>query len=219
MKDFVLKCPFDFISNLDIDLRRWSLAGSDVQNTAEHYRRPLAHRASPLIVLFYLSYHGVVPLGFLQWEIRVDFPRESQLRQSRATQPTVHAECFCVSLIHWALTWATGSLTCAHMLMHAIAHGGYRHSKRVCTDSWLWEKKIPCRPGESNLRQRRAGPTFYQLSYIPTLHLHFHPQNSSDKSSPAFVLFFAWAIRYFSLIGSPRAHLLVVGMLRFMSLT
>ena len=29
-------------------------------------------------------------------------------------------------------------------------------------------RKIPCRTEESNLRQRCAGPTFYQLSYIPT---------------------------------------------------
>ena len=29
-------------------------------------------------------------------------------------------------------------------------------------------KKIPCRTGESNLRRRRAGPIFYQLSYTPT---------------------------------------------------
>ena len=29
-------------------------------------------------------------------------------------------------------------------------------------------RKIPCRTGESNLRQRRAGPVLYQLSYIPT---------------------------------------------------
>ena len=29
-------------------------------------------------------------------------------------------------------------------------------------------RKIHCRAGESNLRQRRAGPTLYQLSYIPT---------------------------------------------------
>ena len=28
-------------------------------------------------------------------------------------------------------------------------------------------RKIPCCTGESNLRQRRAGPTLYQLSYIP----------------------------------------------------
>ena len=30
-----------------------------------------------------------------------------------------------------------------------------------------WERKIPHRTGESNLPQRRAGRTLYQLSYIP----------------------------------------------------
>ena len=30
-------------------------------------------------------------------------------------------------------------------------------------------RKIPCRTGESNQRQRRAGPMLYQLSYIPIL--------------------------------------------------
>ena len=29
-------------------------------------------------------------------------------------------------------------------------------------------RKIPCRTGESNLPQRRVGPTLYQPSYIPT---------------------------------------------------
>ena len=37
-------------------------------------------------------------------------------------QPTVHAGCFSVSIIHWTLTWTTGSLTCTQMLLHAIAH-------------------------------------------------------------------------------------------------
>ena len=44
--------------------------------------------------------------------------------------------------------------------------------KRVCTESRLWEKKIPCRTRESILRQRRDGPMPYQLSYIPTPTLH-----------------------------------------------
>ena len=72
------------------------------------------------------NYNCVVPLGFIPWEIRVAFPGESQLRQSRATQPRVHAGCFCVSIIHQTLTWTTGYLTCAQMLMHPIAHGGVR---------------------------------------------------------------------------------------------
>ena len=65
-------------------------------------------------------------MGFLPWELRVAFFGESQLRQSRATQPTVHAECFSASMFHRTLTWTTGSLTCAQMLMHAVAHGGVR---------------------------------------------------------------------------------------------
>ena len=53
-----------------------------------------------------------MPVGFLQW---VAFPRESQLRQSCATQPTVHAGCFSVSIFLQTLTWTTGSLTYARM--------------------------------------------------------------------------------------------------------
>ena len=45
---------------------------------------------------------------------------------SRATQPTVHAGCFSVSIIHPTLTWTTGSLMCTQMLMHAVAHGSVR---------------------------------------------------------------------------------------------
>ena len=66
--------------------------------------------------LFFLTFYNcIVPMGFLPWEIRVAFPGESQLQQSRATRPTVHAECFSVSLIHQTLTWTTRSLTCAQM--------------------------------------------------------------------------------------------------------
>ena len=37
-------------------------------------------------------------MGFIPGENRVAFPRECQLRQSRATQPTVHAGYFSVSI-------------------------------------------------------------------------------------------------------------------------
>ena len=43
--------------------------------------------------------NGISPIGF-----GVAFPRENQLRQSRATQPMVHAGCFSVSIIHRTLT-------------------------------------------------------------------------------------------------------------------
>ena len=85
------------------------------------------------------------------------FPGESQLRQSRATQPTVHAGCFRVSIIHRTLTWTTGSLTCAQMLMHAIAHGGVRTHVRESALKVDSPRKIPCRTGELNLRQQRDG--------------------------------------------------------------
>ena len=81
-------------------------------------------------------------MGFLPWEIRVAFPGEIQLWQSRATYPTVHAGCFSVFIIHQTLTWTTGSLTCTQMLMQAIACGGCTNTrKRVFTECWLGEKK------------------------------------------------------------------------------
>ena len=107
-------------------------------------------------------------MEFLPWVIRVAFLGESQLRQSRATQPTVHAGCFCVSIIHRTLTWTSRSLTCAQMLMHATAHGGVRTHVRESALKVDSGRKISCRNGESNLRQRRAGSMFYQLNYIPT---------------------------------------------------
>ena len=51
-------------------------------------------------------------MGFLPRKIRVAFSEESQLQQSCATKPTVHAECFSVSIIHRTLTWTTGSIMC-----------------------------------------------------------------------------------------------------------
>ena len=80
-------------------------------------------------------------MGFSHGKFGLLFPRESQLQQSRATQPTVHAGCFTVSIIHQTVTWTTGPLTCAQMSMHVIAHGGCTDTcKRVRTESWPWEK-------------------------------------------------------------------------------
>ena len=114
-----------------------------------------------------LFYNCIVPMGFLPRETRAAFPEESELQQRCATQPMVHAGCFSVSIIHQTLTQTTGSLTCAKMLMHAIAHRG------VGTP---WEsalkadpgRKIPCCTGESNPCQWHAGPILYQLSYMHT---------------------------------------------------
>ena len=45
-------------------------------------------------------YNCIVPLAFLPWKIRVPSHWESQLRQRRATQPSVHAGCFSISIFH-----------------------------------------------------------------------------------------------------------------------
>ena len=110
------------------------------------------------MLFFFFFKKCIVPMGFIPWEIRVAFSGESKLQQSRATQPTVHAGCISVSIIHRTLTWTTGSLTCAQMLIHAIAHGDVRTHVRESALKVDSRRKIPCRTGESNLRQRRDGP-------------------------------------------------------------
>ena len=119
------------------------------------------------------------PIGYSGW-----FPGEIQLRQSRATQPAVHAWCFSASIIHQALTWTTGSLSCAQMLVNACdcTRGVYGHRKRESALKVDSGRKIPCRTGESNLRQRRAGPTLYRLSYIPALVVHSTHQDRCTRA-------------------------------------
>ena len=113
------------------------------------------------IVLSHWNFsHG--KFGFLSQE-------KASFRKSRTTHPTVHAECFSVSMIYQTLTWTTGSLTCAQTLMHAIAHGGVQTHVRESALRVDCGRKIPCRTGESNPRQRRDGPMLYPLSYIPIL--------------------------------------------------
>ena len=49
----------------------------------------------PLFYFYFFTftfYSLIVPLELLPWKIRVAFIGESQLRQSRAIQPTVYAE-------------------------------------------------------------------------------------------------------------------------------
>ena len=119
---------------------------------------------------FYLSLYFSQLQLLSQWDFShgkfgLLFPWESQPQKSRATQPTVHAKYLSVSIIHRTLTWTTGSLTCKQMLMQAIAHEGCAD---IVTESALKVdsgRKIPCRTGESNLRQRCAGPTLHQLSF------------------------------------------------------
>ena len=83
------------------------------------YTRSRKYAHVGLQFLFFLNiflYTLLSQWEFLPWEIRVAFPKESQLQQSRATQSQinykVHAGSFCVSVIHRTLTRTTGSLTC-----------------------------------------------------------------------------------------------------------
>ena len=127
-------------------------------------------------------------MGFLPRDILVAFPGESQLRQSRATLPTVHAGCFSVSIIHRTLTWTTRYLTCSQMLTHAIAHGGVRTHIRESALKVDSERKIPCRTWEWTCVSGVAVRCSNQASYIPT-HVHVrinslqrHHVQSSFKS-------------------------------------
>ena len=67
----------------------------------------------------YLFYHVTTIWShskFFHGNNQAAFPGKSQLRQSRATQTTVYAGCFGVSIFHRTLTWTSaGSLTCAQM--------------------------------------------------------------------------------------------------------
>ena len=77
------------------------------------------------------------------------------------------------------------------MLMHAIAHEGCTDTVRgSALESSRWEKKIPCRTGESSLSQRRASPTFYQLGYIldSSDRINFATKNLSLALAAADVL-------------------------------
>ena len=54
------------------------------------------------------------------------------------------------------------------MLMHVIAHECCADTVRESALKGDPVRNTPCRTGESNLRQRRASPTLYQLNYVPT---------------------------------------------------
>ena len=53
--------------------------------------------------------------------------------------------------------------------MHATEHKQHVDTVKESALKVDSGRKIPCRSGESNLPQQCAGPTLYQLSYIPSL--------------------------------------------------
>ena len=118
-------------------------------------------------------------------------PGESQLQKSQATQPMVHAGCLSVSIIHQTLTWVPDLLhahRCKCMQLHRWVYG---HGKRVCTESWLWEKNL-------FLHDKKIKPAIVacQSDALPT-EVHPHRRNSSNStkwtdSVNSFISFSLW---------------------------
>ena len=73
----------------------------------------------------------------------------------------------CVAIIHRTLTWTIGSVSCAQILVHTIVHR-VTDTERESVLKVHSGKKIPCRTGESNLRQRRDGPMLKPTELHPT---------------------------------------------------
>ena len=123
---------------------------------------------SKILFFFFNFLQMYCPTENFQWEIRVAFSRESQLWQSRATQP-------------YGARWV---FYCFHnppnsdmdyRIFNVYTYVTACDCTRGCTDTLKESalkvdsgRKIPCRTWESNLCQRRASPMLYQLSYIPT---------------------------------------------------
>ena len=122
--------------------------------TCLHPRHGAEMLIKSLLLLFYFLQlycpNGIFPmrnLGCFPWG------------KPAATESHCPTYCACwvfsVSIIHQTLTWTTGSLTRAQVLMHAIAHGGVQTHIRESALKVGAGRKIPCRFGESYLHQRR----------------------------------------------------------------
>ena len=97
---------------------------------------------------------------------RLTWVRLQQPQEQRYPFLTVRSVFSCLHTRVW-LRCVGFFLTCTQMLKHAIAHEGCTDTVRESALKVDSGRKIPCRTGESNLPQRRADPTLYQLSCIP----------------------------------------------------
>ena len=113
-------------------------------------------------------------MGFLSWEIRSPpLPGESQLRQSRATQPTVHTGCLIIhNPLNSDMDYGIFNVrTDVNACDCTLGCTDTLRDSALKVDSW---RKIPCRTGESNLRRQRALPT----------ELHPHSTCKRNHASP-----------------------------------
>ena len=139
--------------------------------------RPLFSLSLLRTFIFFTFYNCIVQMGLLPSEIRVAFPGESQLRQSRATQPPVHAGCSSVSIIHRTRTWTMRSLTCAQMLLNVIAHG-------KCSDT-VRESALKADSGEKNSLPNRGIEPASAACRVDALPTELHPHPSSRQLLPS----------------------------------
>ena len=118
-----------------------------------------------LSFFLFFFYNCIFLLGFLPSEIRVAFHGESQLRQSRATQPKVHAGCFSVSIIN-----PTNS-DMNYRVFNVRTDANACDCTRGCTDT-IRESALKVDSG-------RKIPSRTRSDALPTeLHPHPHPLNS-----------------------------------------
>ena len=104
---------------LEASPQEWLLVDSYPPLPLLPFPQPTAWRLLTLPSFFFSFFTLLFTTVVSKWNFshgKFGLPsKESQLRQSRATQPTVYAGCYSVSVIHRTLTWTTGSLTCAQM--------------------------------------------------------------------------------------------------------
>ena len=115
-----------------------------------------------------LYYSCIVPVGWISpMGNLVAFLRESQLQQSFATQPMVHAGCFNVStnplksdMDHRIFNVCTdvSACSCTRGCMDTVRESALKVD---------FGRRILCHTRESNLPQQRTGPMLCQLSYVP----------------------------------------------------
>ena len=80
----------------------------------------------------------------------------------------LRAEYVCAAIIHRTLTWTTGSLSCARMLMQATAHGGVRTPKESLHCKLTLVEKSLAAPGNRTCVSGVTVRCCNQLSYIPS---------------------------------------------------
>ena len=102
---------------------------------------------------------------------RLTSVRLEQPQEKRYPLLTVRAVFSCLQTKVWLPTLRIFNVRTDFNACDCI-RGLCRHRKRVCSESWLWEKDL-CRTGESNRPQRRTSPTHYRLSYIPAPNFNF----------------------------------------------